>query len=171
MYLCNFCFKRLSMFSVQITMCFLPTLLFCALGTWGEALEIVQRHGWRVQLQGGVMDTPGPPQQRLWVWHWGEALSTAPLFSQGAGSGRAGGLWFPGAHPATLWTSSYRRKTTNKWRNCSSKETCQLCFKRFKISVSFSITKGWNALKRPCIHPSTALRYADSWDFLTDLFY
>ena len=132
------------MFSVQVTMCFLPTLLFCAprhLG-WGSGdsseawvKDAAARRG-DGHPQVSRCQHAGPPQQRLWVWHWGEMLSTAPLFNQGAGSGRAGGLWFPGAHPATLWTSTYRRKTTNKWRNCSSEEICQLCFKKFKITVS-----------------------------------
>jgi len=79
-------------------MCFLPTLLFYAprhLG-WGsrdssgaQAKDEVTRRG-----DGRPRVSPchheGPPQQRLWVWHCGEALSTAPVFSQGAGRGRAG---------------------------------------------------------------------------------
>lgn len=173
MYLCYFYFKRLSMFSVPVTMCFLPTLLFCAprhLG-WGS------RDSWGAQVKdeatrrgdGHPRVSPchhgGPPQQRLWVWHWGEALSTAPVFSQGAGRGRAGTTLIHGAHSAALCTSTYRRQTTNKWRNSSFNEICPICFKKFKISVGFNITEGWNCLKRPHTHPSAALRYGDGREF------
>lgn len=93
MYLGYFYFKRLSMFSVPVTMCFLPTPLFCAprhLG-WGS------RDSWGAQAKEGWWTPPrrplpprgASPAEAVGVAR-GEALSTAPVFSQGAGRGRAG---------------------------------------------------------------------------------
>lgn len=137
MYFFFYC-KRLSIFSVHITICFIPVLFLCApwhLG-WGSRecsgaqLKVCEYPLAETTREKNVEQPPtcpllfpNLPRQRPWVWQWGGAvLSTAPVFWLG--------FW------ASLCAYPLSRKTTDKGRKSSYKEICQICFKKLKITLS-----------------------------------
>lgn len=100
MYFCYFYCKRLSIFSVHITICFIPVLFLCApwhLG-WGSRecsgaqLKVCEYPLAETTREKNVEQPPtcpllfpNLPRQRPWVWQWGGCL--AQLLFSGWGFG------------------------------------------------------------------------------------